>query len=305
MKNITKQEFIKAVRDVILLKTSRTVKTESFSKLSNNGKKTETLMVHYPGRIGISVDMEGFYEYFCEQDGDIGIINNCAGMILEMLDQNMRRAGGIQKRVQGITDYKNAKPMLRIRLVNGRPNKEKLSTAPHIPCLDLEIVFYLEVANDGDTAGSIAVNEYLFGKWGVSLKQMYQDAMENMQREVPPTIRPIEEILMEILELPGIPELPEIPDTPIFILSNNYGMYGAASILYPGILEKCAETIGGDFCIIPSSVHEVLLWPMAAAGDADALGRMIREINAKEVPEEDVLSDHPYYYSVKEKKVTM
>lgn len=302
MKNITKQEFIKAVRDVIFLKTSKTVETESFSKLSNNGKKTETLIVHYPGRAGISVDMEGFYEYFCEQDEDISIINNCAGMILEMLDQNMRRAGGLQKRVQGITDYQNAKSMLRIRLVNGRLNKEKLSMAPHIPCLDLEIVFYLEVANDGDIAGSIAVNEYPFGKWGVNLKQMYQDAMENMQREVPPAIRPINEILMGIL---GSPEILELPDTPIFVLSNNYGMYGAASILYPGILEKCAETTGGDFCIIPSSVHEVLLWPMAVAGDADALGRMIREINAKEVPEEDVLSDHPYYYSVKEKKVTM
>ena len=37
--------------------------------------------------------------------------------------------------------------------------------------------------------------------------------------------------------------------------------YGACSILYPGMLEQLAERIGGDYYMIPSSVHEFLLVP--------------------------------------------
>jgi len=44
--NITKQEFVKAVRDEVILMTGGVLEAEISSKISNNGIKAATLMIH-------------------------------------------------------------------------------------------------------------------------------------------------------------------------------------------------------------------------------------------------------------------
>ena len=53
--------------------------------------------------------------------------------------------------------------------------------------------------------------------------------------------------------------------------------------------------------LIPSSIHEVLLFPAGLCGRsmADALNKMVQEVNLTHLSKEDVLSDHVYYYSLK------
>jgi len=244
--------------------------------------------------------MEDFYHAYLAQKEGINFITGCADIILDMLNENMEQAKEIQKNVQGVKDYKTARPMLTIRLVNGKLNREKLATHPHMPFLDMEIVFYLEAVSDGYMTGSIAVSDDLFQKWNISLEQMYQDALANMQKKSPMTIRPMQEILRELMG-----EIPELPDDGLFVLSNERNMYGAASILYPGTLETLAGIMGGDFCLIPSSVHEFIVCSRDMARDVEWFGEMIQEINQEQVEATEVLSDHPYFYSVEKKKVIM
>ncbi len=52
-----------------------------------------------------------------------------------------------------------------------------------------------------------------------------------------------------------------------------------------------------DLVILPSSIHEVLLAPYKKALSLDELNEMIFCINRSEVPVEDRLSDHIYFYS--------
>lgn len=79
--------------------------------------------------------------------------------------------------------------------------------------------------------------------------------------------------------------------------------YGACSILYPGMLEQLAERIGGDYYMIPSSVHEFLLVPREREQDREELKKMIAEVNRTELPPEEVLSDHLYLYCSREREV--
>ena len=82
----------------------------------------------------------------------------------------------------------------------------------------------------------------------------------------------------------------------MMILTNSRKTYGACSILYPGMLEQLAERIGGDYYMIPSSVHEFLLVPAEREQDREELKKMIAEVNRTELPPEEVLSDHLYLY---------
>ena len=49
-----------------------------------------------------------------------------------------------------------------------------------------------------------------------------------------------------------------------------------------------------DFYILPSSVHEVLLLSKESGARRSDLNRMIQDINASQVAEEEILSDHVY-----------
>ena len=78
-------------------------------------------------------------------------------------------------------------------------------------------------------------------------------------------------------------------------------MNGAGIIGYPGFMEMASEKLGGDFFLLPSSVHEVLLIPDDGKTDYRNLESMVREVNATQVELKDQLSDNVYHYDSKEK----
>jgi uncharacterized protein YyaL (SSP411 family) len=90
---------------------------------------------------------------------------------------------------------------------------------------------------------------------------------------------------------------------PMYVVSNSRRTLGAACILYDGVLEELADKLGGDFYILPSSVHEVILMAAKNADDAAELKDMIHTINETQLDPEDVLSDSLYYYASAEKQI--
>lgn len=77
------------------------------------------------------------------------------------------------------------------------------------------------------------------------------------------------------------------------VLSNKQKTFGAGAILYEGMYEKLLEVMDGDFVVIPSSVHDVILIK-TEYGDIDALTRIIGDVNENVISPEEVLSDRPY-----------
>ena len=86
-----------------------------------------------------------------------------------------------------------------------------------------------------------------------------------------------------------------IDDFEVFILSNREMFWGAAALLYPGVMDKLHKMLG-DFYVIPSSVHELLLLPITADADPKNISQMIWSANRSVVNEEEVLSDDLYIY---------
>ena len=90
----------------------------------------------------------------------------------------------------------------------------------------------------------------------------------------------------------------------MYVLTNKNRCYGASCMLYPGLMYKFAEE-HGDFYLLPSSIHEVILIPMDDVISHEDLCSMVREINENDVDITERLSDHVYFYSCSENALLM
>ncbi len=68
-------------------------------------------------------------------------------------------------------------------------------------------------------------------------------------------------------------------------------------------MDQAAERAGGDFYILPSSIHEILLVKDNGQFDRAALEQMVREVNATQVAPEDKLTDSVYHYDSNKENV--
>lgn len=91
-------------------------------------------------------------------------------------------------------------------------------------------------------------------------------------------------------------------DFPIYALTNESMCFGAGMLFIDSILRKVVETIGCDFYILPSSVHELLFVPVdnfdedeSAEEIEDKLLGMVWEVNHTQVEPNERLSNHIYY----------
>ena len=68
-------------------------------------------------------------------------------------------------------------------------------------------------------------------------------------------------------------------------------------MLRKDVIKAFTERIGRDVYIIPSSVHELLLYPANENAIVPEINSMINEVNRNVLNPIDVLSDHAYFYS--------
>ena len=78
--------------------------------------------------------------------------------------------------------------------------------------------------------------------------------------------------------------------------------YGAAAIFRDDVQEKLVWLFEGDFFILPSSVHEVIVMKYDPTRTAE-LTEIVRNVNKSEVAPDDFLSDELYVYSSEKKRI--
>ena len=212
--------------------------------------------------------------------------------------------------VNSITDFNHVQDKICYKLVNRDKNKELLSDAPYLPFHDLAVIFYVVVSEDRVGTGTVTVHDNLMEMWGnPDIKELYRIAKNNTQRIYKGRVSNMMEIMGEIISHSADNVDPDVVDAffemdsvyednmmPMFVATNIKKVNGAGVILYDGLLRTFAEKIGGDFYILPSSVHEVIFVPANGDMDARYLIQMVKEVNATEVSPDEVLSDNVYMY---------
>lgn len=205
-------------------------------------------------------------------------------------------------------DYEQIKAGIFYKLIHYEKNREFLKEVPHIPFLDLAIVFYYAMSNEIMGNGNIQIcNEHL-PMWKVTTEELFRQADKNTQKQQKYEIKSMVQILDELFA--GCPyERTEYRESekniPMYVLSNQHRSYGAVSILYHHLLQDFAGELGKNLYILPSSVHEVILIPDFAYEQPGQFEKMVQEINATQLETEEVLSDSVYYYDRQENKITV
>lgn len=168
-------------------------------------------------------------------------------------------------------------------LVNAKLNENRQDIVKKKVCDSLELHFKIDIS-DVQEGSCIPVTDTHITNLGINDLELYYMARRNTPKMFPACIYEMSEIL-------GMPA----DGCGLYVLTNKDKYYGAGTVMYRGIKKQILDTVGGDFILLPSSVHEWIIVP-AEYGDIEVMTKMIRDINENIVADEDILSDRPYKF---------
>ncbi len=261
----------------------------------NNGAETDGLEVREESAAAAPVfHLDELYGNYCKS----GSMEETVGRALKTLEEKPPvDIGAVPK------TWEAAKGRIRAGLVHYGWNREALKGIPHRKFLNLAVTYRVELPESEGFQAGIRINRSLMELWGAMEEQLYMEAMENLEKE-PYNIQPIAKLLGGMAGIPAeaMRELPE-EVTKQHVLSNESCRYGAAGMLRQDLMERFAEQAGGNFYILPSSIHDLILLPDDGSVSAEYLKEMVQEVNKSVVAREEWLSEDVYYYKCGEKKV--
>ena len=205
--------------------------------------------------------------------------------------------------VQALTDYEQMKDKLSMEVVASDRNAELLTKVPHQEMEDMAVVYRFVMESDEAGRASILITNELIERMGVTPEQLHADALENAPEIRPAVIKGMNEVMIEMMgpdaaAMFGMDELPQ--DEKMFVATVPDKVAGAGVIAYQNFMDEAAERVGGDFFILPSSTHEVLLVKDDGNANFRDLKAMVEEVNATQVAPEEKLTDSVYHYDSKE-----
>lgn len=203
--------------------------------------------------------------------------------------------------------WESAKGRLHMRVINKNWNKQALKRMPYREYLDLAIVFYVFIKEEGGLMATLPVSRECMELWGVDVKTLWEASRKNLEEEVF-RIETIDAVIENMLtemtdfETAGMfrnkwNKMEDIGK--IYVVTNTCKKYGARAILRKDLLQRLAKEQGGSFYILPCSVHEILILKGDDMVTAEDFKNMVYEINhcSGTVDPEECLSDSVYYYN--------
>lgn len=258
-----------------------------FADKANNMKRVGITFQRLGENTASTVYLEDFYQHYMSgksfEDICMEIVDSYKHCMEKGLDTSFLDGFKLE----------NVKDKITMRMVNYKDNRMFLREVPHKLVDDLAVYYVITMHTDRESIATMLVRNEHLDELGISCNELHEIAYKNTREIYPPELRSMREKMKELKEDIVFPKR-KSPSDELYVLTNEFGQYGAVNILYPDIAEKAREIIGGDYYIIPSSVHECLLISKDCGHSAKNIGEMIRDINMAQVEREEWLSDHAY-----------
>lgn len=195
-----------------------------------------------------------------------------------------------------------ARENLILSLVNKDNNAEMLINVPHREFLDLAAIPRVKMHLPDGSSGAFTVRKDLLAVLQMTEDEVLECAEKNLVKNGI-RLENIRETMARLMLEDGMPEeavndILQENGSPqeLYVLSNQECMEGAAVMANPTVLDYAHDYLEGDFYILPSSIHEVLLVPADLGITIPELETMVSEVNEEEVELKDRLSDRVYKY---------
>lgn len=259
---------------------------------------TDRLMVSVDNSaISMAIRLNEVYQEV--EDG--GEIDFAVNQIVKTIEENISFVKEKEHDVKDfITDYEKVKDNTYLRMIPG--DSPILKSTPHKMIEDMALVvnIHLDSFSDENARSCVVINQSLLETYGIDEKQLFSDAERNSLENEPLVFRPLLDTIKHLIDINDLPA-PEDVGIMTYIATNKSGFHGAAVAGYPEFYEKAAETVGGSFYMLPSSVHEFILIKDDGTSKAKDLNAMIKNINETVLETRDILATQCYHYDAKTK----
>lgn len=187
------------------------------------------------------------------------------------------------------------RPRLSVDLVSTNDHSEMLSDVPHYEIKDLSVIFRIRLSEKKNSLESILIDNQMINVLGLTFDQLKNDSLNNAPKAFPIVIESIASILFDAY--------------PDYIFGDDQGILycasiashirGAGVLAYPNFIDEAESVIHGNFFILPSSIHEIILVKDTGDFDINNLLEMVTDINSSIVRPSERLSDNAYHYDIR------
>lgn len=252
---------------------------------NNDIELTGLVLMKESDNLSPTIYLDGLFAEY--QDG--AYIEDLAEQIIRFYKEQLP-AGRLD--MDFFQNFEQVKDRIFYKLVSFDKNRKMLEKLPYYKWNDLAIIFYYAMEEERIGRASITIHHQHLKMWEQSLDTLYAVAQENMKKSMPELLVSMKELLEETTGL----KMGEDTYLPMYVLTNQEKVYGAAAMLYSEHMKKLAERWQTDLLILPSSIHEVLLLPDDGQNEYAFYRQMVEEVNTTQVEPEEVLSYSLYRY---------
>ncbi|XCP83453.1 DUF5688 family protein [Roseburia hominis] len=276
-RDMTYIQFVEIMQREVREQMQPEVQVELHTTMKNNSTRKIGLVLMQKGiNMSPTIYMEEFYSRYLGGTEIPALVQVVRNIYEKVKVQNSYP-------FENILSFPKVKDKICYQLIQKTTNRQLLDQVPHDDYLDLAVVYYILLENTDFGDATLTVRNEHLHRWNVAQEEVAEAARRNTPHLLPLSMYPMVGHL--------------------HILTNNARSLGAAAILYPNALEHAYEMLGENFYILPSSIHEVILIPESHGIRRTQLDVMVKEVNANELEPSEVLSEHVYYYSGKEKRM--
>ena len=258
------------------------------------------------------LNIRDYYHYYLEQNRNMDDVMKRVKNEIAYPESTDNDLAGL------VPSFEEVRENIHYGLINYEANRQRLNGLVHRRFLDLAVVLYYAVYRDGQPFATVLIPNALAKLWQTDSRSLFELAEENAKKEkvmllsVPQLL---EIILTDAFETAGKEpeEIREKVDAAVkrlekkmkssgllpqrmFLLTNSTHCYGAACILYPGVLYALARREKKDLYILPVSIDDVLVIPAGDKIDGGFLKQRMMETAGVEQREKDWLSGKLYRY---------
>ena len=221
-------------------------------------------------------------------------------MVAEVVKKSLENTPALD--TEALRDYEKVKPHLYVEAMSAKSNFDLMRKIPHRRMEDIASVYRIDLEAFGIKGATTRVSYQMLAKFGVSIEQLHKDAVENTTRNRPMVLEGLLETMYKMTSHKDIDPygINKPPKNENAYVATVQGLgKGACVMFYENFFDQAAEKLGGDFYVIPSSIHELVLVKDNGAVEAAKLLELVKWTNEDKVNPRDRLTDNVYHYDSK------
>ncbi len=290
------KEFTEAVAKAVSERDENLIVTASTDIPKNNGLLFNGVSIR-PKETNIApvIYVDGMFQHGMSVD-------EAADKVMEIYANHSNDMNNFD--VNAVNSFETIKDKIVAKVINRQRNEHIMQTCPYAQFGDMLIIFSIIVTKDNEGIASIKVTNELMNAWQANLAQLIEAAYTNTKVLFPMQINSMSTMLERMMEHIDPAMRPAIDATNdfMFVVTSNSLQNGSYFVTDRESLIEIAEHVNDrQFYILPSSINELIIIPKDSGVtpeqmDEDNLLSMVKEVNATQVPMDEVLADNVYVF---------